>query len=143
MIGQTGLRRTSVGVFVEHVQSISQAIAVVGPQLRIAQSEIGRMRGIIDNAASELLISFGEIQSAVMQSEVAVGNTADAAIARAMTALQFQDMVAQMMSGLSQRIGAATEMLDGAVTSDGTSRATFPRQVVLQQDVAAGDIELF
>ncbi|AMS32850.1 hypothetical protein AEM42_11495 [Betaproteobacteria bacterium UKL13-2] len=143
MIGQTGLRRTSVGVFVEHVQSISQAIAVVGPQLRIAQSEIGRMRGIIDNAASELLISFGEIQSAVMQSEVAVGNTADAAIARAMTALQFQDMVAQMMSGLSQRIGAATEMLDGAVTSDGTSCATFPRQVVLQQDVAAGDIELF
>ncbi|MFO0113798.1 MAG: hypothetical protein ACK53F_02265 [Betaproteobacteria bacterium] len=127
----------------EHVQSISQAIAVVGPQLRIAQSEIGRMRGIIDNAASELLISFGEIQSAVMQSEVAVGNTADAAIARAMTALQFQDMVAQMMSGLSQRIGAATEMLDGAVTSDGTSCATFPRQVVLQQDVAAGDIELF
>ena len=143
MIGQTGLRRTSVGVFVEHVQSIGQAIAVVGPQLRIAQSEIGRMRGIIDNAASELLISFGEIQSAVMQSEVAVGNTADAAIARAMTALQFQDMVAQMMSGLSQRIGAATEMLDGAVTSDGTSCATFPRQVVLQQDVAAGDIELF
>ncbi len=127
----------------EHVQSVSQAIAVVGPQLRIAQSEIGRMKGIIDTAAAELLTSFGEIQSAVIHGDVAGGNSADAALARAMTALQFQDMVGQLMSGLSQRIGAASDVLDGAATPDALGSTEFPRQVVLQHDIVAGDIELF
>ncbi len=143
MDGLAGVHRECVGVYVEQVQSVSQAIAVVGPQLRIAQSEIGRMKGIIDNAAAELLTSFGEIQSAVVQGAVVRGNNADAAIARAMTALQFQDMVGQLMSGLSQRIGAATDVLDGATGADVSAAAHFPRQVVLQHDVAAGDVELF
>jgi hypothetical protein len=103
------------------------------------------MRGIIDNAASELMDSFGEIQSAVQRrSELPLAN-ADAALARAITALQFQDMVGQLMSGLSERIGTASSMLDsaGGMTGDGANAGAFPRQVVLQHDVGSGDIELF
>ncbi|MBC7623964.1 MAG: hypothetical protein H7232_11300 [Aeromicrobium sp.] len=129
----------------EHAQSVTQAIAVVGPQLRIAQSELGRMKGIIDTAATELLSSFGEIQGVFQGVEQERCESADAALARAMTALQFQDMVGQLMTGLTERISTATHVLDHASnTGEVTGRVrTFPRQVVLQHDVASGDIELF
>jgi hypothetical protein len=134
---------------VEHAHSVTQAIAVIGPQLRIAQSEIGRMKGIIDTAATELLSSFGEIQGVFRAVDNGQFVIADAALSRAMTALQFQDMVGQLMTGL--RIGMATRVLDHAsrtgvasTTSEVTEQIhTFPRQVVLQHDVASGDIELF
>jgi len=62
-LGDVGAAQNHIiGEFVEHAHSVTQAIAVIGPQLRIAQSEIGRMKGIIDTAATELLSSFGEIQ---------------------------------------------------------------------------------
>lgn len=134
------------GEVVEDANSVADAIAVVGPQLRIAQREIGRMKGIIDDASSELFTSFCEIQGAFGREDINLtGTGADLALTRAMTALQFQDMVGQLMSGLSQRIGVATEMLDsvssrGAVPKPGLH---FPRQVVLQQDVGSGDVELF
>ncbi|MCA2997441.1 MAG: hypothetical protein ING75_02450 [Rhodocyclaceae bacterium] len=135
----------------EHAHSVTQAIAVIGPQLRIAQSEIGRMKGIIDTAATELLSSFGEIQGVFRAVDNGQFVIADAALSRAMTALQFQDMVGQLMTGLSERIGMATHVLDHAsrtgeasTTSEVTEQIhTFPRQVVLQHDVASGDIELF
>jgi hypothetical protein len=138
-------RHHSFGEFVEHAQSVTQAIAVVGPQLRIAQSEIGRMKGIIDTAATELLSSFGEIQGVFRAINHGRFEAADAALSRAMTALQFQDMVGQLMTGLSERIGTATQVLDHASsTGEFTGQIhAFPRQVVLQQDVASGDVELF
>ena len=129
----------------EHAHSVTHAIAVVGPQLRIAQSEIGRMKGIIDTAATELLSSFGEIRGVFQAVENGQLETADAALSRAMTALQFQDLVGQLMAGLSQRIGTANDVLDHASTTGGMTEQihTFPRQVVLQHDVASGDVELF
>ena len=129
----------------EHAQSVKQAIAVVGPQLRIAQSEIGRMKGIIDAAATELLSSFGEIQGVFRAVDHGRFETADAALSRALTALQFQDMVGQLMTGLSERIGTATHVLDHASSQGSFTDQihTFPRQVVLQHDVASGDVELF
>jgi hypothetical protein len=130
---------------VEHSKSVIEAIAVVGPQLRIAQSEIGRMRGIIDNASSELMVSFSEIQSAVQRRSEPQLATADAALARAITALQFQDMVGQLMSGLSERLGTASSMLDNVSGPVGESPVlpAFPRQVVFQHDVGSGEVELF
>lgn len=130
----------------EDSNSVANAIAVVGPQLRIAQSEIGRMKGIIDDASSELFTSFSEIQGAFGREDVNLtGTGADLALIRAMTALQFQDMVGQLMSGLSQRIGVATEVLDSVSSraAEPTQGPHFPRQVVLQNDVGSGDVELF
>ena|GEM_PF-2187497 len=130
----------------EDSNSVTEAIAAVAPQLRIAQSELGRMKGIIDDASSELFTSFSEIQGAFWREDINLaGSGADQALTRAMTALQFQDMVDQLMSGLSQRIGVATEMLDRVSPSDAapTKERIFPRQVVLQHDVGSGDVELF
>ncbi|MCA3033704.1 MAG: hypothetical protein ING33_00610 [Rhodocyclaceae bacterium] len=109
------------------------------------------MKGIIDTAATELLSSFGEIQGVFRAVDNGQFVIADAALSRAMTALQFQDMVGQLLTGLSERIGMATRVLDHAsrtgvasTTSEVTEQIhTFPRQVVLQHDVASGDIELF
>ncbi len=129
----------------EHAQSVTHAIAVVGPQLRIAQCEIWRMKGIIDTAATELLSSFGEIRGVFQAVENGRLEIVDAALSRAMTALQFQDLVGQLMTGLSERIGTATFVLDCAARTGEVSEEIhrFPRQVVLQQDVASGEIELF
>jgi len=102
------------------------------------------MKGIIDTAATELLSSFGEIQGVFRAVDNGQFVIADAALSRAMTALQFQDMVGQLMTGLSERIDHASRTGVASTTSEVTEQIhTFPRQVVLQHDVASGDIELF
>jgi hypothetical protein len=124
-------------------------IGQVGPQIRIARSEMIRLRGIIDDASNELLQSFGVLQNVIAVSERDWMSTpSGAALARAMTAMQFQDMVGQLMTGVSQRLDVASDLLGDVEETPGAAEAgatasNFPRQVVLQTNVSAGDVELF
>ncbi len=106
------------------------------------------MQGIIDSAASELLRSFREIQDALDRGGIdAAGTGADHALLRAMTALQFQDMTGQLISGLRARITCASGVLDRATAGEllqgNPAGEIFPRQIVLQANLAPGSIDLF
>lgn len=120
----------------------------VAPQLRLAQSELNRVQSIIDDASSQLMTSFDVLREGVVRrSDDWAGTPEGQAICSAMTALQFQDMVGQLMSGVSNRINVAAQLLDAPSTDADAkvaSRATgFPREVVAQKDITVGDIELF
>jgi hypothetical protein len=126
----------------------SSVIGSVAPQLRLAQSELTRVQSIIDDASSQLMTSFDVLREGIVQrSDNWVGTPEGQAICTAMTALQFQDMVGQLMSGVSNRIHVAAQLLDApevAGATDGASPAAgFPREVVAQKDITVGDIELF
>lgn len=126
----------------------SSVIGSVAPQLRLAQSELTRVQSIIDDASSQLMTSFDVLREGIVQrSDNWVGTPEGQAICTAMTALQFQDMVGQLMSGVSNRIHVAAQLLDSSEAvgaPDGSSTAAgFPREVVAQNDITVGDIELF
>ncbi len=123
-------------------------IGSVAPQLRLAQSELSRVRSIIDDASSQLMSSFDVLREGIVRrSDDWVGTPEGQAICSAMTALQFQDMVGQLMSGVSNRIHVAAQLLDspdaGEAEKTVSAAASFPREVVAQKDVSAGDIDLF
>ncbi len=123
-------------------------IGSVAPQLRLAESELNRVRSIIDDASSQLMTSFDVLrEDIVRRSDNWVGTPEGQAICSAMTALQFQDMVGQLMSGVSNRIHVAAQLLDAPEAGDAlpaiSVAAAFPREVVAQKDISAGDIDLF
>jgi hypothetical protein len=134
------------------------AVSAVSSQISLVCGDINRMQGIIDDAANELLSSFSCIQAELLARDAGWASTpVGGAIRRAITALQFQDMAGQLMSGARARLETATDVLDHALKKEGDVTLSgddaprpdpaagfiFPRQVVQQHSVAAGEIELF
>jgi hypothetical protein len=133
------------------VSSAAQDGSVIGsvaPQLRLAQSELTRVQSIIDDASSQLMTSFDVLREGIVRrSDDWIGTPEGQAICTAMTALQFQDMVGQLMSGVSNRIHVAAQLLDAPESAESSIASApptnFPREVVAQKDITVGDIELF
>lgn len=126
-----------------------------------ALSELARLRGLIDDASARLLASFDVIKAysercRESMPEVDDANVSDVekAVGNAISALQFHDMVGQLVGHAAQRIalleritqslgrlpGASVEELTSALAETDCGQRDAP---VEQVCMAGGSVELF
>ncbi len=131
-------------------------------QIAAVVSDLGRLEGIVNDAAAELLASFTDIQHSIAGIDPRwVTTPAFGAINRAITAMQFHDLATQLVNGARQRLNATADGLggdgetpaelknDGDMPKSGSTESIpvvthgFPHQPVQQHDVGVGSVELF
>lgn len=119
-------------------------------QLFEAATDLDRLAGILEDAARQLLERFGAAHEQVRawSTDSEVREDLRRELAGAMTALQFQDMAAQVISHTVQRIRGVADFLGTKVGSDDPEPAAPVPLVrrhcpVAQRQVDAGSIELF
>jgi hypothetical protein len=86
--------------------------ALVRAQIDAVVLDLGRLETIVDDAASQLLSSFGDIQqSFTVLDPQWMSSPAFTAVGKAVTALQFHDMATQLVAGAKARLKVAAEGL--------------------------------
>ncbi len=114
--------------------------------LMVASNDLERLQRLLDDASESLMGHF-TVVAGLVSAEAA--DEARRAITGAITALQFQDMAAQLISHTSRRLRGAADRLardamgddeDGWGVVDETPQRPNP---VTQDEMDAGSIELF
>lgn len=86
--------------------------ALVRAQIDAVVSDLGRLETIVDDAAAQLLSSFGDIQRSFTALDPQwMSSPAFSAVGRAVTALQFHDMATQLVAGAKARLRVAADGL--------------------------------
>lgn len=112
-----------------------------------ADGELERLQRILDDAAAQLFARFSNAHAACRA--IAAGDPAGRAVdelQRAMTALQFQDLSAQLLAHARQRLSAVAGSLASlALPDDEGCELRWPTRAcpVAQRALDAGSVELF
>lgn len=122
-------------------------------QVVLLRGDIAQVRQLLADAVSRLIGTFGEIAATAAAAKREAGATAlavriETAAVEAVTCLQFQDLIDQVLDKALDHVGALEHALGEApqtVDADPAhgARGADKRQRVVQQDMRPGDIELF
>ncbi len=127
-------------------------------QLLSAATDLERLNGLLEHAVEQLLDAFNSVNGLLEDAQAvstlreaggpALATRLDqikAGVVNAITAMQFQDMAAQLVGHSTQRIRAVADYL----ASDGDDEMAAPVELVqrncpvAQHEMDAGSIELF
>jgi hypothetical protein len=129
-------------------------VPVLGPldaveladQLLTARTDLERLHALLDDAAGDLMVAFLAAERLLARlDDTAPASALEARVEvrRALTAMQFPDMAAQILSHVNGRIQAVTDRL-GAFGGDEPSIPLVERPCpVAQREMDAGSVELF
>ncbi|MGD9942542.1 MAG: hypothetical protein AB7L76_07400 [Burkholderiaceae bacterium] len=147
-----GNARTAVAPALPPFALPPRVAAELQDQLLSAATDLERLNGLLDHAAQQLMASFQAVNG--LLGDAAHGAApaplparlaaVKAEVVEAITALQFQDMAAQLIGHSTQRIRAVADYL----ACDGDDAAAPVELVqrncpVAQREMEAGSIELF
>lgn len=115
-------------------------------QLLTARTDLERLHALLDDAAGSLMVAFLAAEQSLAQlPDSAPSDALDArrSVRQALTAMQFPDMAAQILTHVDGRIRAVTDRL-GSLAGDEPTLALVERACpVAQREMDAGSIELF
>ena len=111
-------------------------------------ADLLRVERIVADAARELLESFDEAERCLAGSNHGRPVTASAGgmpapLARAVAALQFEDMVTQLLRSARTRLEVATLSIGSANSAETGASSAGPLPAVAQDSVACGTVEFF
>jgi len=133
----------------QRVQSLAQntlAGQQAARECAAIAADLGRLKALIAEAGDTLLASFNRVAAMAPQlsCNVSERRALDSAVGSAVTALQFQDMAAQL-TGHAQRRLTVLQNCVHTMSADGTDPllADTRLQPVKQNGMGAGSIDLF
>lgn len=132
----------------------SSALPLVRVQIDAVVADLGRLETIVDDAAAQLLTSFGDLQTSITAMDPNwMASPAFGAIGKAITAMQFHDLAIQLVGGAKARLKVAADGIDPSgplktsailpIAASDALESDFPKQPVQQANVDSGSIDLF
>jgi hypothetical protein len=108
-------------------------------------ADLERLKALIADAGDKLLASFTQVSALAptLARDESERQRIGAAVATAVTALQFQDMATQMTAHAQRRLSALEDCLRSLSADAAFDLAHARRQPVPQREMSAGSIELF
>jgi hypothetical protein len=130
---------------------------MVNEELSSMRHEITQARNLLNDAIDRLVTSFMNIHALVQDADAertaaaanapAIADRIAAEVASAITALQFQDIMDQLLNHTLKRVALVeltlNDATEGASLPDGSGRPGTGARPVYQSQVSAGDIDMF
>jgi len=117
--------------------------SMIGEEIAGMRREIDQARELLLDAIGKLTAGFAGVRDVIAESGQAPSAKLDQEISAIVTALQFQDLLDQILGHALRRLDAIEGAL-GIVTEGSGAAETAPRgKPVAQRQMDAGDMELF
>lgn len=108
-------------------------------------ADLERLKALIADAGDKLMVSFSQVGDLAprLQASDSDRNQLGAAVATAVTALQFQDMATQLTQHAQRRLTVLQECLQSLSSDAAPMLAQTRLQPVRQAEMSAGSVDLF